>query len=32
MVENPALSRVDKLHVVERMWRSWGLDGRKKVV
>lgn len=32
MVENPALSRGDKLHVIERMWRCWGLDGRRKAV
>jgi nuclear-control-of-ATPase protein 2 len=32
MVENPALARVDKLRVVERMWRCWGLDGKKRVV
>ncbi|WVQ83182.1 hypothetical protein IAT38_005321 [Cryptococcus sp. DSM 104549] len=30
MVEDPALSRGDKLRVVERIWRCWGVDGRRK--
>lgn len=32
MVEDPGLARDDKLRVVERMWRCWGMDGRKVVV
>lgn len=31
MVEDPALKRVDKLRVVERIWRCFGVDGRVKV-
>jgi nuclear-control-of-ATPase protein 2 len=31
MVEDPVLSRGDKLRVVERIWRCWGVDGRRKV-
>jgi hypothetical protein len=29
MVENPALERRDKLQVVQRIWRCWGVDGRR---
>jgi nuclear-control-of-ATPase protein 2 len=32
MVEDPGLWRADKLRVVERMWRCWGMDGRRVVV
>ncbi|ODN79548.1 hypothetical protein L202_03503 [Cryptococcus amylolentus CBS 6039] len=31
MLENPSLGRGDKLRVVERIWRCWGVDGRGKV-
>lgn len=31
MVEDPGLGRVDKLKVVDRMWRCWGIDGRRRV-
>lgn len=30
MVEDPVLKREDKLRVVERIWRCWGVDGRGK--
>lgn len=30
MVENPILKREDKLRVIERVWRCWGVDGRGK--
>lgn len=30
MVENPVLKREDKLRVIERVWRCWGVDGRGK--
>jgi hypothetical protein len=30
MVEDPVLSRGDKLRVLERIWRCWGIDGRRK--
>jgi nuclear-control-of-ATPase protein 2 len=29
MIENPYLSRGDKLRVIERIWRCWGVDGRR---
>ncbi|KAK4683942.1 nuclear control of ATPase protein 2, partial [Tremellales sp. Uapishka_1] len=29
MVENPKLTRGDKLRVVERIWRCWGTEGKK---
>lgn len=29
MVENPTLGRRDKLQVVQRIWRCWGVDGRR---
>jgi hypothetical protein len=28
LVEDPSLPREDKLHVVDRIWRSWGVDGK----
>ena len=31
MVEDPNLSRGDKLRVVERIWRCFGVDGRMRV-
>lgn len=30
LVEEPALSRGDKLRVVERIWRCWGVEGKGK--
>ena len=31
LIEEPILSRGDKLRVVERIWRGWGVDGKRKV-
>ncbi|RSH92300.1 Nuclear control of ATPase protein 2 [Saitozyma podzolica] len=31
MVEDPSMRRGDKLRVVERIWRCWGMDGRRVV-
>ncbi|WVQ98162.1 hypothetical protein IAU59_005284 [Kwoniella sp. CBS 9459] len=31
LVEDPRLTRGDKLRVVERIWRSWGAEGKKSV-
>ncbi|WVW78335.1 hypothetical protein I302_100289 [Kwoniella bestiolae CBS 10118] len=31
MIENPALKRGDKLRVVERIWRCWGVEGNRRV-
>ncbi|KAK8847520.1 hypothetical protein IAR55_005378 [Kwoniella newhampshirensis] len=31
MVEDPGLTRGDKLRVVERIWRCWGVEGKKTV-
>lgn len=31
LIEDPELSRGDKLRVVERIWRCWGIDGKRKV-
>ncbi|OCF33869.1 hypothetical protein I316_04581 [Kwoniella heveanensis BCC8398] len=31
MVEDPRLTRGDKLRVVERIWRSWGAEGKRSV-
>ncbi|WWD00724.1 hypothetical protein V866_007659 [Kwoniella sp. B9012] len=31
MIENPSLKRGDKLRVVERIWRCWGVEGNRKV-
>nr|ODN89520.1 hypothetical protein L203_02231 [Cryptococcus depauperatus CBS 7841] len=30
LVEDPSLARSDKLRAIERIWRCWGLDGKKK--
>lgn len=31
LVEEPGLGRGDKLRVVERIWRCWGVDGKRKL-
>ncbi|WVR04733.1 hypothetical protein IAU60_001744 [Kwoniella sp. DSM 27419] len=31
MVEDPVLSRGDKLRVVERIWRCWGVEGKRNL-
>ncbi|WWC68050.1 uncharacterized protein I206_101969 [Kwoniella pini CBS 10737] len=31
MIEDPSLRRGDKLRVVERIWRCWGVEGKRKV-
>lgn len=31
MVEDPTMSRGDKLRVVERIWRCWGTDGKRRL-
>jgi hypothetical protein len=31
LVEEPGLGRVDKLRVIERIWRCWGTDGKRRV-
>jgi len=31
LVEEPGLGRADKLRVIERIWRCWGTDGKRRV-
>ncbi|WRT64668.1 uncharacterized protein IL334_001602 [Kwoniella shivajii] len=31
MVEDPILGRGDKLRVIERIWRCWGVEGTRKI-
>lgn len=30
LVEDPSMTRGDKLRVVERIWRCWGTTGKQK--
>ena len=32
LLEDTGLQRRDKLRVVERIWRCWGVDGRQRVI